>query len=66
MKHVMNDRRTADLLSIWADGRSLLLIRHYFWTVGTVLERSKIGMLRMILYQIINHFPELAETVNVF
>ncbi len=45
-------------LSDWAQPKRLVVASHYFWSVGTSIQRSEEGLLRTILYDILAQIPE--------
>jgi hypothetical protein len=62
-KHICHDTRTAKALNRWANGRKLLTASHYFWYLGSSMEKSYSGLVRSILYKILGDFPELINPV---
>jgi hypothetical protein len=62
-KHICHDTRTATALDRWANGRKLLTASHYFWYLGSPMEKSYSGIVRSILYKILGDFPELINPV---
>jgi hypothetical protein len=63
MKYIGNEPRTQQLLATWAGGEPLLFSSFYFWNAGTILQKSQHGLLRTILYQILNQCPALIPIV---
>lgn len=63
MKYICNDPRTLQSLQQWAKGRELLIASHYFWYLGSAMEKSFSELLRSILYKILNDCPDLIEPV---
>lgn len=68
MKHIYDDDRTRSFLSKWAsEGEAqpvpLLIGTFFFWASGTLEQRSHIGMLRSVLFQILEQKPELLSVV---
>lgn len=68
MKHIYDDSRTRFYLKQWAQmGEStdvpLLIGTFFFWTSGSLEQRSQIGMLRAVLFQILDQKPELLPVV---
>ncbi|KAK4541520.1 hypothetical protein LTR36_007966 [Oleoguttula mirabilis] len=45
----------------WCSGRKLVLASFYFWYAGTSLQKSIVGLLRTILYQMLTASPDMAE-----
>lgn len=67
MKHIYNDERTERALVTWAAGKPLIRARHYIHDRGSSLEKSLEGLMRSLLYQVLDErrflvpqtFPEL-------
>ena len=60
MKYLSSHPDTKSLLGDWAAGKELLLASHYFWTAGTSMQKSLTGLLRSLLFQILEKCPQLA------
>lgn len=41
----------------------MILATHYFWTAGTSLQKSQVGLFRTLLFQIFSQSPELIPLV---
>ena len=63
MKYIFNDRRTSGALSLWAGVRPVLVASFFFWNSGTREQRSQTGLLRSLLFQILQHQPHLAPSI---
>lgn len=59
MNFIHRDNRTSTLLRTWAGGKKVLTPGFFFWNAGTTLERSLQGLLRSLLYQILQDVPTL-------
>jgi hypothetical protein len=59
MKHICNDNRTTMAMDRWANGRKLLTASHYFWYLGSPMEKSYSGLVRSILHMVLGDSPEL-------
>ena len=64
MKYLSTHSATEELLKRWAAPKHLVTASHYFWIVGTPLQKSQAGLLRSLLYQILEKCPELAPTAT--
>ena len=64
MKLLCKDERTHEALKRWA-GRehTLITASHFFWSGGNQLQKSQIGLLRSLMYQILQQYPPLIEIV---
>jgi hypothetical protein len=63
MKHIYKDSRTHTALQSWANDRQLFTASHYFWYLGSQIEKSYSGLMRSILYKILDSCPDLIESV---
>lgn len=68
MKHLHDDSRTSNYLEKWAKsagGRSspLRTATFFFWNSGTGEQQSQSGMLRSLLFQILEQEPDLIPIV---
>lgn len=63
VKHISEDLRTRMALETWARGRELCIASHYFWFLGSPMEKSYEGLLRSILYEVLVKTQELIPTV---
>lgn len=60
MKWLYHDSRTRDTLQIWAGKKMLFLLRCYFWISGKdEAQKSLSGLLRSILYDLLQQCPDL-------
>ena len=63
MKYIFTDTQTAVALEQWANGRKLLAASHYFWYLGSLMEKSYSGLIRSILYKRFDTYPDLIQPV---
>ncbi|PVH71502.1 hypothetical protein DL98DRAFT_435100, partial [Cadophora sp. DSE1049] len=68
MKHILDDPRTKTSLETWArrDGTPdtpLIIATFFFWNSGTLQQRSQMGMLRSLLFQVCEQKPELLPII---
>ena len=59
MKYIYNDERTSQILAQWSGSMLVLVATFFFWNSGTQEQRSQIGLLRSLLFQILHHRPAL-------
>jgi hypothetical protein len=50
-------------LQRWAASQNLFLGRHFFWSVGTPMQKSQKGMLQTLLFQVLSQYPDLLPIV---
>ncbi|KAF2184046.1 hypothetical protein K469DRAFT_454529, partial [Zopfia rhizophila CBS 207.26] len=59
MKNLFDEKRTKTHLRIWSRGRPIVAAGFFFWYAGTDMQKSQNGLLRSILFQILNQQPKL-------
>ena len=59
MNLICQDPRTDAALRVWSGTSEVLLLKFFFWNAGTELQKSSRGLLRSIIYQIMEKTPEL-------
>ncbi|KAJ2993520.1 hypothetical protein NUW58_g1815 [Xylaria curta] len=64
MKFVCSHPTTIELLQQWADGKRLVTAGFFFWNAGTLLQKSREGLLRSLLFEILRKCPELIPRVS--
>lgn len=57
MKYAFDHDNTKEALKAWAGSGELVTASHYFWNVGSPIQRSHEGLLRSLLYQIFRSCP---------
>lgn len=63
MKFISDHPRTEEALKQWSGTLKLHKSSHYFWNQGFELEISLRGLLRALLFQILNSTPSIVPTV---
>ncbi|KAL5313509.1 hypothetical protein ACEPPN_017929 [Leptodophora sp. 'Broadleaf-Isolate-01'] len=66
MKHILDDERTQIYLERWAHqepSAPLVVASFFFWNSGTLEQRSQIGMLRSLLFQVLDQKPKLLPII---
>jgi len=63
MKYVYQNGKTKEALSQWAHGKELVLAGYFFFDRGDEMQKSREGMLRGILYQVLSTRRNLITTV---
>jgi hypothetical protein len=59
MKFVAGHEQTRRALVKWSGGRKLVVASFFFWSSGTILQRSQDGLLRCLLYKILSQMPDM-------
>ncbi|KAK1847161.1 hypothetical protein CCHR01_10206 [Colletotrichum chrysophilum] len=63
MKYIFDHSQTRKLLKEWAGKKRLVMAKHFFWRTGNKLQRSIVGLLRTLLFEILRAQPDF--TVHV-
>ncbi|KAK4032717.1 hypothetical protein C8A01DRAFT_40832 [Parachaetomium inaequale] len=61
MKYISNNATTRRLLLRWAGQNELVMVSFYFYHGGSELQKSEVGVLRSLLYQILATRPGLIQ-----
>ncbi|KAI0432418.1 hypothetical protein F5Y09DRAFT_353517 [Xylaria sp. FL1042] len=61
MRFLVENPTTSKMLLKWAGRRKLVLANHFFWKAGTPMQKSRTGLLRTLLFQILRQIPDLIE-----
>jgi hypothetical protein len=60
MKYLYNHMHTLQALRMWAGATRLVTANHFFWNAGNnFMQMSQVGLLRSLLYQILQQCPDL-------
>ena len=63
MKFIVHNRQTDHALQVWAGDKDVLKASHYFWAAGATLQKSHEGLLRSLLFDILDQYPQLIPAV---
>lgn len=70
MNFICHDPRTEAALKIWSGTNEIFTPNFFFWSPGSQLQKSLAGLLRSLIYQILERFPDsmpkLAESTGPF
>ena len=64
MKYIYDNDRTSYLLKTWSGAKDVFVPNYFFWSSGNKLEKSSEGLLRSLLYQMLQKFPNLTPSAN--
>jgi hypothetical protein len=64
MKYVHDHANTTEALKSWAGSYRLVTARYYFWNAGLPLQKSQIGLLQTLLYQVLLACPDLISKIG--
>lgn len=65
MNYIMNEQRTQTALAAWAMGEQLITPCYFFWGPGSKLQKSTTGLLRSLIYQIVEKVPKPMSLIRV-
>lgn len=63
MKFIIEQYATSVALREWAGSDDLIILKHFFWSPGTAIQKSQEGLFRALLFQILSQRPEIIEKV---
>ncbi|OIW28776.1 hypothetical protein CONLIGDRAFT_391098 [Coniochaeta ligniaria NRRL 30616] len=63
MKYLQSHDRTRQYLSSWATGSKLTVTGYYFWLAGSEMGKSQEGLLRRLLFDILQSHPNWMPTL---
>lgn len=63
MKFICERGETEMLLKEWAESQELLIVKHFFWISGSELQRSREGLFRSLMFEILRRWPEMIPLV---
>lgn len=63
MKFIVGNPKTKKALAQWAENRELMIVKYFFWNLGTDLQKTSTGMLRVLIHDILERYPELIPGV---
>ena len=61
LKFVTEHPQTLHALSTWSFPKPAIVVRHFFWSAGTPMQKSWQGLLQTLLYEIFRQLPDLIE-----
>ncbi|KAI0548411.1 hypothetical protein F4679DRAFT_323102 [Xylaria curta] len=64
MKFICSHSMTLKSLHEWAGSKRLVTAEFFFWSAGTMLQKSREGLLRSLLFEILRKCPELISRVS--
>ena len=58
MNFICQDPRTEAALRVWSGTSEIFMPKFFFWSPGTQLQKNLAGLLRSLIYQLIDRFPD--------
>ncbi|KAI0552480.1 hypothetical protein F4679DRAFT_581385 [Xylaria curta] len=62
MAYIIENQRTHEDLAIWSNGYELVVLQFFFWRAGSEPQKSILGLLRGLLYQLCNRLCNVQPT----
>jgi hypothetical protein len=59
MKYLAAHSKTEEILRQWAGDEDLVIAKHFFWNSGSAIQRSHVGLVQNLMYQVLQKCPEL-------
>lgn len=63
MSFICQDSRTEAALRVWSGTNEVFIPYFFFWNPGTQLQKSLAGLLRSLIYQLVERFPDLVPVI---
>jgi hypothetical protein len=64
MKYIQSHQRTREALSIWAGSDSeLVTASYFFWSLGSGLQKTQPGLLRSLMFDVLEKHQDLIPTL---
>ena len=63
MKFLADSPNTASALRSWASKKAIVIATHFFWSAGNAIQKSDEGLLRSILFNVLDQCPDLIPKV---
>lgn len=64
MKYLVNHDLVKESLDEWAGSKSLVIGAYFFWSGGDSMEKSQLGLLQSLLYDILRVFPSVVPEMS--
>lgn len=64
MRYLYNHTLTKHYLGQWAGTKPLITASCFFWNPGADLQKSQVGLLRTLLFELLQQIPALIKSVN--
>ena len=63
IKYICNHENTLEALGPWANGEKLFTASFFFWNSGFPMQKSQVGLLQSLLYQVLRACPALIKEI---
>ena len=61
MAYIIHEKGLRDNLEMWSHGNEVHVLSFFFWRAGSDLQKTISGMLRSLLYQLLEEVPMVAD-----
>lgn len=61
MKLLSDEPKTSSMLSQWAHPKKAILASHFFWNAGTEMQKSLLGLMQNLVFEIIRQCPQVVH-----
>ena len=65
VKFIADHPQTLQALSAWSYPKPTIIVKHFFWSAGTPMQKSWQGLLQTVLYEIFRQLPDLIESTCI-
>ena len=62
MSYIYQNEQTSRLLRTWSGAKEIFVPCFFFWNAGATLQKSSEGLLRSVLYQLLQKYPILTPS----
>ena len=70
MSYIVQQPQTMEYLKAWSKTgikeRELCIPNFFFWSAGTQMQKSTLGLLRSLIYQVVKQYPDLVSLLTEF
>lgn len=63
MRYIYDNRKTREYIQRWTREAPLCVATFFFWNSGSSEQKSQSGLLRALLYQVLERYPEVTPIV---
>lgn len=63
MKYICQHERLHASLEFGSRTQNLILAKHFFWDLGSGMQKSQAGLIQSLLYQVFDHEPDLLPRI---
>lgn len=63
MRHLCDHHMTRAIANLWSASKTLLVVKCFFWSSGSPMQRSQQGLLRTLLYQMLTACPDFSASI---